>query len=81
MKKKPSYFEVSENRLNDIKYIGFNYKGRIFEKTLSKVITSDKKRSEILKKIESLIYFALQKVKSIKTHINFTVKKDYTDFN
>lgn len=78
---KESYFESAENRLNEIKYVGYNYKNNIFRKTLSKVLFTDPDKIVILQKIESMIYFSIQQVKSIKRFVNFTVSKNYEKFN
>lgn len=76
-----SYFDKSESRLDDIKYVGFDYKGQIFNKTISKLVLNEMKRYKILQKLEETIYMCIEHVKSIKRNVNFHMKKNYTKFN
>lgn len=78
---KQSLYKVSENRLNKLKNRGYDYKGKILKRTLSSYIYRDPKREEILDQFEKSLYFIVQQIKTIKTFFNYTVDKDYTDFN
>jgi hypothetical protein len=63
----------NDKRLNT----GFNYEGRIFEKTLSaQVLNGDKDRKDILSSIESIVYQLFETTKYIKNYINYTVPKN-----
>lgn len=75
------YSDKLEHRNDRIENLGYDYKGKIFENTISKVITADPKRKKMLDKIEAMIYDLIEKVKLIKTNINWTVKKDYKKIN
>jgi len=56
---------------------GFDYEGKIFEKTLSnKTISGDENRVTILAKIEKVIYSLIEESKKIRNFYNYTVKKD-----
>ena len=69
------------NRLDRLRNTGYNYKGKIFEKTLSPLMFADPTRKDILNEYEKLIYFLVEKVKLIKTFYNYTVDKDYKHLN
>lgn len=78
---KTSLYEVSRNRMNRLKNIGYAYEGKIFEKTMSPLIFADPTRRDILLKFETMIFFLIEKVKYIKTFYNYTVPKDYRNLN
>lgn len=78
---KNSLYDTANSRIEKINNIGFNYKGKIFRKTLSSYIFMDPKRAVILDQFESWVYFLVEKVKLIRTYYNYTVPKDYTKIN
>lgn len=78
---KKSLYDIANNRLNELKNTGFDYEGKIFDRTLSPYIMSETQRREILSSYEKLIYFLVEKVKSIKTFYNYTVPRDYKHIN
>jgi hypothetical protein len=78
---KESLYNVTENSRNDIKNKGFDYKGKIFEKTMSSFLFREEKRANILAQIETIYYDLIQRVKQIKIHFDYAKKKDYKDFN
>jgi hypothetical protein len=78
---KKSLYNITNTRLTRLKNTGFDYEGKIFEKTMSPYIFGDPKRRDILKSYETLIYFLVEKVKLIKTFYNYTVPKDYNKLN
>ena len=78
---KASIYDNVNNRLTRQQNSGFDYEGQIFARSLSSYILSDPNRSNILTKYEEMIYFLVQKVKTIKTFFNYTVPKDYTQIN
>lgn len=66
-------FSQNDRRLNN----GFNYEGKIFEKTLSRrTLAGDDTRSSILSKIEKVIFQLIEETKKIKNFVNYTVDKD-----
>lgn len=75
------YSDKLEHRNDRIENLGFDYQGKIFENTISKVITADPKRKKMLDKVEAILYELIESVKLIKTNINWTVKKDYKKIN
>lgn len=78
---KESLYKVAESRMTRLKNTGFDYKGKIFERTMSPYLFADDKRKDILNEFEKLIFFLVEKVKSIKTFYNYTVDKNYTNIN
>jgi hypothetical protein len=78
---KKSLYNIANTRMTRLKNTGFDYEGKIFEKTMSPYLFLDEKRRDILLKYETLIYFLVEKVKTIKTFYNYTVPKDYKHIN
>lgn len=74
---KKSWYEFI-NSQNDIRSnIGFDYEGKIFEKTLSnQVLQGDKNRMDILESMEKVVYQLFETTKYIKNYINYTVPKN-----
>ena len=74
---KKSWFEFIESQDEIRSNTGFDYEGKIFEKTLSnQIIQGDTNRLEILASIEKVVYQLFATTKYIKNYINYTVKKD-----
>lgn len=78
---KRSLYEVAENSRNKILHKGFDYHGRIFEKTMSDFIFREEKRANILGVLEEVYYEMIERVKLIKIHFDYNKKKNYRDFN
>ena len=76
-----SLYDISANRKNNILNKGFDYENQIFDRSLSPFIMQEKKRNNILKSFEKLIYFSIEKIKYIKTFYNFTVDRNYKHLN
>jgi hypothetical protein len=57
-------------------YGGFDYKNRIFEKTMSKVILRDPVKASILAYLQKVIFGLVESTKQIKNFFNYTVKKN-----
>ena len=76
-----SLYKFSKTRLNQLKNTGYNYQGKIFEKSMSPLLFADPTRKDILNEYEKLIFFLVEKVKLIKTFYNYTVDKDYKNLN
>lgn len=60
---------------------GFDYKDRIFEKTLSPIILQNPNSKDILKKIERVIYSTIESIKRIRNFTNWTVSKNNKNVN
>jgi hypothetical protein len=76
-----SLYEFAHSRMTRLKNTGYNYEGKIFEKTMSPMIFMDPTRKDILSAYEKIVFFLVEKVKSIKAFYNYTVPKDYKNLN
>lgn len=76
-----SLYKIAQNRKTSLKNTGFDYKGQIFKRSMSSYLFNDPKRAEILNKLEELVYFLIEEVKTIKTFYNYTVDKDDKSLN
>jgi len=74
---KKSWYEFIDSQ-NDIRSnVGFDYEGKIFDKTLSnQILQGDENRMLILASIERVIYKLFETTKYIKNYINYTVPKN-----
>jgi len=72
MADKKSWYEFIQSQ-NDIRSNeGFNYEGKIFEKTLSnQVMQGDSNMIDILASIEKVVYQLFESTKYIKNYINY----------
>jgi len=61
--------------------LGFKYKGRLFEKTISSEIRKNKNTSAILLKIEEIIYFLIETSKQIRLQYMISLDKKETNVN
>jgi hypothetical protein len=77
MEDKKSWYEFIKEQ-NDIRSnIGFDYEGKIFEKTMSnQILNGDENRLLILSSIENVIHKLFETTKYIKNYINYTVPKN-----
>ena len=55
--------------------LGFNYRGKIFEKTVSKVILQNKVNKAILSRIEPMIEYLIDAVKQVRLQYMFSLNK------
>ena len=82
---KQSWYEFISNQNTVRSNEGFNYEGKIFEKTLSnQVLNGDQNRIDILASIERVVYQLFETTKYIKNYINllfFDKKGDRYNFN
>jgi hypothetical protein len=76
-----SLYKVATNRLTRLKNTGFDYKDKIFEKSMSPLMFADPTRRSIIQEMEKMVYFMVEKVRTIKTFYNYTVDKDYNKLN
>jgi len=61
--------------------LGYDYRGHIFEKTVSPVIFGNKVNKAILSHIEPLILYLIETVKQVKTQFMFSLDKNDTRLN
>lgn len=68
-------FDVRDS-INDNTYEGYDYKDRIFEKTLSNNILKDPVKEGILLYFQRVVFGLIETTKQIKNFVNYTVKKN-----
>lgn len=78
---KKSLYETTEHSRDVLLNTGFDYHGKIFEKTMSPLILSEAKRAGILSKLEEVYYELIERVKTIKTFYDFSKHKNNRNFN
>jgi hypothetical protein len=62
--------------VNDNAYSGFDYKGKILNKTLSKILFKDPTKAKILSYFEKGFFALVETTKQIKNYFNYTVPKN-----
>ena len=73
MEEKKSWYDFINTQDEIRSNVGFDYEGKIFEKTMSnQVINGDKNRMDILASIERVIYTLFETTKYIKNYINYS---------
>jgi hypothetical protein len=78
---RPSYFEAAEKRVAEGQQLGFDYRGKLYEKSISPLILADKKRNSIISKMDKLMVFLVDSVKNIKKTFNYAVQRNSRDIN
>jgi hypothetical protein len=74
---KKSYYEYINSQQDKRINTGFDYEGKIFEKTLSSItLEGDKNRSLILTSLEKVVYRLIETTKDIKNFMNYRVPKN-----
>lgn len=75
--KGPYYYAYhSQDRYTNL---GFNYHGRILEKTVSKVIFGNKNNKKLLAKVNDMLDYLVDSVKQIK--LQYMIAHDKNDIN
>lgn len=69
------------SRKNEIKNIGYDYRGNVLTRSLSNTIIEEPKRQALLAMFELMINYLIDSVKHIKKHNNFAIPKKWRDFN
>lgn len=78
---KKSIYEITEHHRDVIMHKGYAYENNIFRKTMSNFIFREEKRSNILARMEAVVFELVERVKSIKNHFNYVVPKNYRNKN
>lgn len=78
---KQSLYEITETSRDDIKNTGFDYEGKIFEKTMSNLLFKEEKRAAILAELEKVVHYLIESVKDIKLAMDYRKRKGYRKFN
>lgn len=78
---KKSVYDLPEHSRDDIKNTGFDYEGKILQKSLSHELYKDPTRSDLIGQWEKIIFELVESVKKVKTFVDWRKKKDYRKFN
>lgn len=76
-----TFWQSIMHRNDNIKYLGFDYRGQIFKKTLSNILFNDPKRKSILLNIDDIYSYLIDNIKYIKKTFAWVFPKTYRDFN
>lgn len=72
-----SYYDYINSTEDNRPNVGFDYEGKIFDKTLSSVtLDGDNNRKSILKSLERVVYRLVETTKNIKNFVNYRVPKN-----
>lgn len=76
-----SYLEHLKHQNDNILNVGFDFREQILMRILSPVLFFNTKNAGILLKIDSILSFLVDNVKSIKKTFNYHLPKNYRNFN
>ena len=76
-----SYFEIAESRIKEGQQLGFDYRGKLYEKSVSQLVLADDKRKSIIQKMDALITHLIDSVKNIKKTYVYSVSRNSRDIN
>jgi hypothetical protein len=76
-----SYYQYMIHLQDDLKNTGFDWRAKLFQKSMSRYLLSDPKREQILIQIQNLLTFIIDKISGIKKAVNYTVDKNYKYLN
>jgi hypothetical protein len=65
-------FDV-KNSINDVVYNGFDYREKIFSKTLSSIMFLNPTTVKILERYQKVVFGLIETVKQIRNYFNYTV--------
>jgi len=75
---RPSYFEISNHVLDDIKNYGYKYEGNLFKKSVSNLYFQDAKKDLIFRYFDGMLSYVINRVKLIKIWRNYAMDRRYT---
>jgi hypothetical protein len=73
--------QILNQRNDDIKNTGYEYRDGVLPKTLSNLHFLEKKRENILALFDKILVKIIDDIKIIKKTYNYTFDQDYTKFN
>jgi hypothetical protein len=76
-----SYYDIAENRIKDGQQLGFDYRGKLYEKSVSALVLADDKRKSIIQKMDNMMTYLVESVKNIKKTYNYAIKRTSRDIN
>lgn len=69
-------YKALHRRKTKLKNLGYDYRGKIMQRSLSSIIYLNENVEGFLKYIEDIMTYLVYSVKSIKKRVNFLVDKD-----
>lgn len=79
--KRTSYLYTARHSNDVLKNLGFEYKGELFKRSVSKEIFSNPLIVPLLLKIEELLFWCIEQTKSIKKQYAITYNKNNNKLN
>ncbi len=76
-----SFWDKIEHRNDDIKYVGYDFRGNVFKRTLSPLFFGEKNREDMVQQLDGVMSYLIDYIKHIKKAYNWTLGKKYRDFN
>jgi hypothetical protein len=76
-----SYYQSMIHSEDIIKNAGYDWRGNLMNKTLSRYLLNDPKRSQIIEQLQALLVYMVDQVSMIKKAMNYTVDKNYKYLN
>ena len=70
-----------ETRENKVKHAGFDFRGKVLQRSLSALLYSEPKRAAILDSFEPILAFLIDSIKHVRKFRNYHIPKFYRDFN
>ena len=77
---RPSYREATLHQFDKLDNIGFNWREKSLEKTLSRYWLNDRKRREILEPYRVFIEYIMDYASQIRKSFNYTVDKNFKHY-
>ncbi len=76
-----SRYKTSRHRIDNIKYKGFDYRGRMLLKSMDNNLLKAPAFADFAVKIEDVLNWLVFKIKDIKRFSNIFIEKDSDDIN
>lgn len=77
----PSLFKTLEERHDSNSFLGYDYRGNLYKNTVSSYVFNDDKTAGMINTLEVLMNELLESTKNIKKTFNYTLSRNYTNFN
>ena len=78
---KKSVYEITESWRDDIKNRGFDYEGKLIQKSVSHELYKDPTRADLISQWEKIVFELVEAVKVIKCVVDWRKSKNYRKFN
>lgn len=81
MRTQEKLYDISNKINNNIKNIGYDYEGKVIKNSISSYLLRNEKIAGFIEKLEPMITEIIALPKKLKAYWNFTIPKNYRDFN